>query len=71
MENVPAGANLCDLVLVAWALRILLPWAVGQYRRVLKAELVKRLAWCRPSLFVTCASTNDVSIGCSWSRRRW
>ena len=24
-----AGADLCDLVLIAWALRILLPWGSG------------------------------------------
>ena len=28
-EVLEAGANLCDLVLVAWALRILLPWGSG------------------------------------------
>ena len=28
-EIVEARANLCDLVLVAWALRILLPWGSG------------------------------------------
>ena len=54
-EVVESRANLCDLVLVAWA--------VGQYRRVLKAELVKRFAWCRPSLFVTFASINVVTNG--------
>ena len=28
-EVVEAGANLCDLVLVAWALRMVLPWCRG------------------------------------------
>ena len=28
-EVVESRANLCDLVLVAWALRVLLPWGSG------------------------------------------
>ena len=28
-EVIEAGANLCNLFLIAWALRILLPWGSG------------------------------------------
>ena len=64
-EEKEAGADLCELILVAWALGMVLPWCRGAVAKGAEGGAGKAPCMSDAKFFVTWASTYDDSMGCS------